>query len=269
MGVPYFIVVEEHEYEAYKAVVKGTVLVLPQRYLDEYDTFWPREEDNKTGPGPARNFCWDHAIENGHAWHWVFDDNIERIMRFNDNMKTMCVTGTPLFVVEEFVLRYTNIAQAGLGYAIFCPQYERRPAIRFNTRIYSGLLIRNDIPFRWRGRYNEDTDLSLRCLKAGWVTAEFNAFLIDKRATQSMQGGNTAEFYAGEGTEKKSRMLAEMHPDVAKTVSRFHRDHHVVDYARFGKNKLIRRADYIEPEEANEFGMRLVPNPEFKRKTPS
>ena len=40
MGVDYFIIVEENEYENYKNVVKGKVLILPQKYKDEYDKFW-------------------------------------------------------------------------------------------------------------------------------------------------------------------------------------------------------------------------------------
>ena len=87
MGLHYFIVVEEHEFQQYSEVCKGEVLVLPQSYLDNYDTFWERDEDGKCGPGPARNFCWDHSIKNGHDFHWVFDDNIEAIERFNNNMK--------------------------------------------------------------------------------------------------------------------------------------------------------------------------------------
>jgi len=259
MGVPYYIVVEEDEYDKYHAVIaKGTVLILPKRYLEEYDTFWEKETDKRCGPGAARNFCWDHSIRNGHAWHWVLDDNIESVERFNNNQKVKCITGTPFYVVEDFVLRYENIAQSGMGYAIFCPSYDFRPPIRFNTRIYSCILIRNDIPFRWRGRYNEDTDLSLRALKAGWVTVEFNAFLTGKRATQTMGGGNTAEFYAQEGTLNKSKMLVEMHPDVATLTKKFNRWHHHVDYRPFKKNLLIRKKGVDIPNSINNYGMTLV-----------
>jgi hypothetical protein len=258
MGVSYYIVVEQHEYEEYKSVVKGKVLILPQKYLDEYDTFWERAEDNKCGPGAARNFCWEHSIENGHKWHWVMDDNIESFERFNHNMKIKCTTPKPFMAVENFVDRYENLAIAGLGYSIFCPASEARPSIRFNTRIYSCLLIRNDIPYRWRGRYNEDTDLSLRVLKDGWCTVEFNAFLIGKRATQTMKGGNTDEFYAQEGTLNKSQILVDMHPDVAKLTKKFNRWHHHVDYKPFKKNLLIFKDEYVAKYGTNEFGMILI-----------
>jgi hypothetical protein len=53
-----------------------------------------------------------------------------------------------------------------------------------------------------------------------------------------MSGGNTKEFYKHEGTKPKSKMLADLHPDVAKVVWRFNRWHHHVDYKPFKKNKL-------------------------------
>ena len=90
------------------------------------------------------------------------------------------------------------------------------PPFVVNTRIYSCLLIENSAPYRWRGRYNEDTDLSLRVLKDGLCTIQFNAFLCGKVTTQRMKGGNTKEFYSDEGTLPKSQMIADLHPDVPR-----------------------------------------------------
>ena len=210
----------------------------------------------RVGPGAARNFCWEHSIENGFDWHWVMDDNIESFERANKNRKIRCVDGTYFKAVEDFVLRYTNIGQAGLAYAFFCPALEYRPAYVTNTRIYSCLLIRNDVPYRWRGRYNEDTDLSLRMLKDGWCTVQFNAFLQGKMTTSKLRGGNSKEFYDKEGTKKKSQMLADMHPDVAKVTWLFNRWHHKVDYRPFSRNKLIKKDIEIE-DCVNDYGMEL------------
>tara|TARA_Y100000593_G_C4287184_1_gene326172 strand:+ start:884 stop:1762 length:879 start_codon:yes stop_codon:yes gene_type:complete len=258
LNIPYKIVVEKQEYKKYaKEINSKNILILPQKYLDEYDTFWERSKDNRTGPGPARNFCWEHSIKSGYEWHWVFDDNIESIERFNNNLKIKCKTSTPLYIVEDFVLRYKNIVQAGFGYSIFCPATDFRPPVRFNTRIYSNQLIKNNIPYRWRGRYNEDTDLSLRILKDGYCTVEFNAFLIGKRGTQTMSGGNTDEFYKEEGTLNKSQMLVDMHPDIAKLTKRWNRWHHYVNYKPFKKNKLIKKKDIAIKNRINEYGMIL------------
>lgn len=258
MGVPYYIIVEENEYNEYKSVCAGNVLTLPTKYKAEYDSFWT-DKDPRTGPGPARNYAWDHSIENGFSHHWVLDDNIESFERFNKNMKIRCSDGAPFYIMEDFCLRYTNIAQAGPQYSIFCPASESRPPIAFNTRIYSCLLINNSIPFRWRGRYNEDTDLSLRLLKAGWCTVQFNAFLQGKRATQTVGGGNSKEFYDNEGTLNKSKMLVEMHPDVAKLTKKFNRWHHHVDYSSFKKgNILIKKEGHNFANQNNDYGMKLL-----------
>ena len=126
------------------------------------------------------------------------------------------------------------------------------------------LLIRNDIPYKWRGRYNEDTDLSLRVLKDGWCTVQFNLFLGEKLTTQRKQGGNTEEFYSKDeqGTIPKSQMLVDMHPDVTKLVWKFNRWHHQVDYSGF-KQKLILKEEYKNTDnKINEYGMKIVRIPE-------
>lgn len=257
MESDYYIVVEENEYSEYKKRVKGKILVLPKKYKTEYDTFW-QDNDPRTGPGPARNFCWDHSISNGYSHHWVMDDNIESIERYNNNMKVKCETTTPFYVMENFVLRYTNIALAGPNYSHFCPASEGRRPLYFNTRIYSTLLINNSIPYRWRGRYNEDTDISLRALKDGWCTVQFNTFLQGKRATQTLKGGNSDEFYEKDGTYMKSKMLVDMHPDVSKLIKQYNRWHHYVDYKPFKKNILKYRKGYRPVNTENNYGLKLV-----------
>ena len=245
-------------YEKYQEIIpKEQILILPQRYKDEYDVFWD-DDDPRVGPGAARNFCWEHSIENGFDWHWVMDDNIESFERNNKNRKIRCVDGTYFKAIEDFVLRYKNIGQAGLGYAFFSPSLYYRPVFVMNTRIYSCLLIRNDTPYRWRGRYNEDTDLSLRMLKDGWCTVQFNAFLQGKMTTSKLRGGNSKEFYDEEGTKKKSQMLADMHPDVARVTWLFNRWHHKVDYRPFAINKLILKdADFNQEPNIDNYTMDL------------
>lgn len=256
LGIPYYIVVEKDEYDEYASVIdKKNIIVLPQKYLDNYDTFWPRAKDNKTGPGPARNFAWQHSIDNGFKWHWVFDDNVSCFYRLNKNRRIPVSDGTIFRCMEDFCDRYENIAQAGPNYLSYAPDREILPPYILNWRVYSMLLIRNDIPYRWRGRYNEDTDLSLRAMKDGWCTIQFNAFLGDKATTQTMKGGNTAEFYTEEGTKNKSQMLVDMHPDLAKLWLAYDRWHHKVDYTPFKKNKLKFKNHYIKKQGINNYGM--------------
>lgn len=261
MGVPYHIVVESQEADLYRAVVNPalcTVLVLDPAYQRSYETCDDLGDAKGKGPGPARNFAWDHAIASGHAWHWVVDDNIQAFYRLNQNAKIQVVDGAGFRAMEDFVQRYENVGMAGPQYEHFVPRKAVKPPFTLNTRVYSCNLIRNDVPFRWRGRYNEDTILSLDMLKAGWCTILFSAFLQNKVATQRLKGGNTDEFYAKEGTLAKSRMQVAVHPDVSRLVWRFNRWHHHVDYRPFKKNRLIRKPDVVIPEGTNEYGMRLV-----------
>ncbi len=258
MGVPYRVVIEAQEWREYCTVIDpARLLVLDPAYQRDYDTFDELGDTKSKGAGAARNFIWDHAIAEGHAWHWVMDDNIAWFARFNNNLKVAVSDGTIFRCMEDFALRYTNVAMVGPQYEMFVPRKKKWPPYVANTRIYSCNLIRNDVPFRWRGRYNEDTDLSLRMLKAGWCTIQFNAFLQKKMPTQTLKGGNTDAFYAKEGTLPKSEMQVKMHPDVSRLIWRFSRWHHYVDYTKFKSNKLIRRSGIDVPDGIDDYGMRL------------
>ena len=259
MGVPYKMVIEKSELEQYSKVIdRKKLLILPQSYLDEYDTCDDIGNNRSKGPGAARNFAWDYAQSIGSGRHWVMDDNLDAFHRMNRNAKWECETGSIFKAAEDFVDRYENVPVAGLNYYSFCKTTDNVPPFIINTRIYSCLLIDNSAPYRWRGRYNEDTDLSLRVLKDGLCTIQFNAFLCGKVTTQRMKGGNTKEFYAEEGTLPKSQMIADLHPDVAKVVWRFNRWHHHVDYRPFKKNKLIRKDEICIQNSVDNYGMILV-----------
>lgn len=254
MGVKHFIVCEKFEEELYKKNTNATILVLPQKYLDEYDTCDNLGNAKSKGPGAARNFCIDHSAK--YKRHWVMDDNLDAFHYLNRNEKYEVECDSTLRAAEDFVDRYSNVPVAGFNYYSFCKKTDKVPPFIINTRIYSCLLIENSSGYRWRGRYNEDTDLSLRVLKDGLCTIQFNAFLCGKVTTQRMGGGNTKEFYANEGTLPKSQMIVDLHPDVSKVVYRFNRWHHHVDYRKFKGNKLIKVNNTVYTGIDN-YGMRL------------
>jgi len=258
MQVPYYIIVENQEYQDYASVIAAhKILILPTSYQDAYETCDELGSDKSKGPGPARNFAWEHSTSLGAARHWVMDDNIASFQRLNRNLMVKVSSGTIFKAAEDFVDRYENVYISGFNYDFFVQSKEVHPPFIRNTRIYSCLLIQNNIPYRWRGRYNEDTDLSLRVLKDGHCTIQFNAFIQEKAQTQTLKGGNTEEFYAKEGTLPKSKMLADLHPDCAKVTWKFNRWHHHVDYRRFKRNPLIKK-DAPIPQGINNYGMRLV-----------
>jgi hypothetical protein len=259
LGVPFRVIVEEQEFDEYAKVVGGeNLLILPKKYKEEYELMDDLGLTKSTGPGPARNFAWDHSLSEGHTWHWVLDDNIDDFHRLHRNTKCFFRTNVNFVATEDFIDRYENVAIAGFNYSCFCKQDSKANPYVLNTRIYSCLLIRNDIPFRWRGRYNEDTILCLDVLSSGWATIQLNAFLQDKVTTQRMSGGNSKDFYSVEGTLAKSKMLADAYPDVASVVWKFNRWHHQVDYSSFKNNPLKRKASFIPQNKVNEYGLKLI-----------
>ena len=268
--VPHYISVEPQDYDDYDKALDTfgirdyvTLLLLPF-------------SNHGDGPGRARNWCWDHSMSRMEAEkHWVLDDNISDFYRLHKNVRIRVGSGAIFKAAEDFVDRYENIPISGFQYRFFIAPNQKYPAYVKNTRIYSCLLIDNSCQHRWRGRYNEDTDICLRVLKDGDCTIQFNAFMQGKAATQTVKGGNTEEFYHKENTENdkfkktgynaqgtinKSQMLVDMHPDVARLVWRYGRWHHYVDYGPFKKNKLIYKPGVREAlnNKVNNYGMRLI-----------
>ncbi len=259
IGCKHYMIVEESQYENYKATVDSnwvTLLILPQKYLDEYDTFDDFGATKSKGPGAARNFAWDHSISLGFKRHWVMDDNIKKFYRMLGAKRIIVNDGAIIRAMEDHADQYENVYMSGPHYKCFAVPTESLLPFIMNTRIYSCNLILNDIPYRWRGRYNEDTDLSLRILKDGHVTLQYYAFLADKMGTQTVKGGNSAEFYFKEGTMPKSQMLVDMHPDVAEIAFKFGRWHHEVNYRPFKRNRFIPvKNPYLNSD--SEYGMKL------------
>jgi hypothetical protein len=269
MEVSHFVVVEPFEVDSYKESLENDfakVLEMDLKFKDDYDTFSDLGNLKSTGPGAARNFCWEHSIKNNFKRHWVMDDNAnEGFHLLHQNNKIKCRSGAYFKAIENWVDRFENIAIAGLNYTKFAMEPSKSSPYTLNTRIYSFLLIDNSVKYRWRGRYNEDTDLSLRVLKDGLCTVQFNSFLAGKVTTQKVKGGNTEEFYDAEGTMNKSKMLADMHPDVAEVVWKFNRWHHSVDYTGY-KQKLKPLVDFKLLKRVDNLGLKIINTDETSTK---
>ena len=269
MKVHHYIAIEPQDEKPYELALKkfdlsnyAILLILPF-------------SNHNDGPGRARNWCWDHSKEIlGTEWHWVMDDNIADFYRLEKNFRYRVENGALFRSCEDFCDRYENVKMGGLQYRFFIAPNQKYPPYVTNTRIYSCNLIKNDTVHRWRGRYNEDTDLSLRILKDGDCTVQFNHFLQGKCATQTVKGGNTEEFYHveatdneefeetgynPEGTIKKSQMLVDMNPDVCRIVWKYGRWHHFCDYGPFKKNKLKYKPEFKDiPRGINNYGLVLT-----------
>lgn len=245
LKIPYKIVIEKSEYQKYKTIINTEdILVLPF--------------ENK-GLTATRNWLWDHVERNLKCERfWTFDDNIDGLYRFNKNLKVQVSDGTILKVIEDFTNRYENVVVSGMNYFMFVKRKFKIPPVTLNTRVYSNMLIKTNIPFRNELFFNDDTDLCLRILKSGLCTVLFNAFLIMKTTTMSIKGGMT-DYY--ERTNKRKEFAEELqkaHSDVVKLTWKFNRWHHQVDYSPFKKNKLILKKGMKIPKGVNNYGMKLV-----------
>ncbi len=278
MGAMYRVVIEESEYDDYAAVINpNKLLVLPEGFRE--NPKWARRCENTGllgGSIPVRNWVWEHSIAEGHKRHWILDDNIWHFYRAHNNRKTKVLTPTPFRVCEDFTDRYTDVKMSGMNYANLCPGYSKRPPYYHNTRVYSCILLANDVyengELYWRGKYNEDTDLSLRLMKAGYHTYLFNAFVCGKCATLTMKGGNTKEVYgldqagtkharAGSDFDHRrafAESLHAQHPGEVKITQKFGRWHHHIDYRVFQNKKPTKKPGLNIPKGGNNYGMKLV-----------
>ena len=248
IGINYRIVIEAQEFDDYASVIdEAKILVLPFSNLGK-------------GSIPARNWVWEHSISEGHTRHWILDDNISGFGRLNNNRKIKVKTSATFRAVEDFTDRYENVKMSGMNYRFFVPEGSTRKPYMMNTRIYSCILLSNDIEHRWRGKYNEDTDLSLRILKDDHCTLLFNAFFCDKIGTLKMKGGNTEEVYADSNNRRDfAESLREQHPDLVKVVWRYERWHHEVNYSVF-KQKLqrVKNYDQIVSKGVDNYNMKMI-----------
>lgn len=231
-NLDYLIAVEPQEYELYvnKLGVKR-VLKLPFSNLG-------------LGSFPARNFCWEHSIKLGYTHHWLFDDNIKSFYKWINGKRCQIKNiKTSLSYIENYTLK-NNIDLAGFEEYNFVRRIPKNP-FKYNCHLYSALLIKNSLPYRWRLKYNEDVDLCLQVLHNGGTTASCVYYLANKVSTAyKMKGGNQDELYKGNDPKKKllkAKMLEAQWPQYAKTVIRFKRFHHFVDWKVFKNNGINSR----------------------------
>jgi hypothetical protein len=228
-NINYLIAVEPQEYDLYcEKLGVNRVLKLPFSNLG-------------LGSYPARNYCWEHAKAKGFKYHFLFDDNIFHFRKWVNGKRIKWENiSSALIYVEDYTLK-NNIDICGFEEPNFVVTLPKNP-FKNNCHVYSAMLIKNDIPYRWRLKYNEDVDLCLQVLHNGGKTSSCVYYMANKETTANKQkGGNQTELYQGNKAEKnllKAKMLQAVWPQYVKTVIRFNRHHHLIDWKQF-KNKSI------------------------------
>ena len=268
MNCPYKIVVEPDEYKNYNEYIhEDKILVLPEEYLNK-----------NQGGIPARNFIWEHASSNGFKKHWILDDNIDGFLRWNYNTQKKVNSGVVFKMLEDYTDRYENIGLCAMSYFYSIPSISvGRAMIIVNSRAYSCILINNELldktltDGRWLGRYNEDTDLTIRVLQSNLSTFLFNNILSNKKTSGTMKGGNTDSIYDGgshNGYQLKYDELKNKYPDIVKLKNNSHKDgrpHHHINYSKITNSKPILKEEYKNiDKEDNEYNMVFMVKEEYE-----
>jgi len=263
MGLDYYLCVEPNEYEQYIAnpkVVQSKVLILPENF-----------SERGQGAVPVRNFVWEHAVQSGHSKHWQLDDNIHGMFRWNNNLQKKITDGVVFRVMEDFSDRYKNLGLVSPQIQSFAPHIKTNyPAVLLNTRAYCCILINHELldqrlEERWRGKYNDDTDLSLRVLSTGDIcTANFLAFLSGKLTSGRTKGGMAKMYknHSHDGYWKKFEALRKVWGELITFTNKKHvdgRPHHHIEYTKHFTQKLVLKEGVEKTNEINEYNMIFGP----------
>ena len=248
-GVPYTVVVEPSQVEAYtRAGYGGKLLVLPE---------------NSKGLVYARNWITDHSRAAGEVRHWQIDDDIKSIYRVANGHRIKCDSGAAFRASEDFADRYENVALLSLNSMFFVPVSRghtqfKWPPFLLNHRCYTDILFLNALQNRWRPPNNEDADMTLQVLADGWCTVLINAFLINTETTMTQKGGQTEAFMAGARLQMV-KALERRWPGVVKVGRRFgHPQHFIKDnWAGFDTKLKLKPGIDLASMKPNEYGLKL------------
>ena len=250
IGVDYKLIVEPQELEDYaKSVPRENMIVLPEKYLNK-----------NQGGIPARNFIHHLNCADDVYAYWILDDNIPDYIFLDHNRRYKVRDAIAFRMVEDCMDNFDNCYLASHQQKYHAPPLDYRNIIQYQGRAMSSILIRTDITDViglndegdiWRGKYNEDVDLSIRVLKKGLPTLLFINMNQDKVATGSDKGGNTDSIYMEDGNGSgvlKTKEILEKHPDCVKPEWRYGRLHHKIVTKHFEDNgeKLIKSKDFKE-----------------------
>lgn len=245
-GIESRIVVEPHEESAYSARWgRERIIVKPDIYQTNFDPLDRFSTDSMTlGPGPARNCILATAREEGHDWYWSMDDDVTRFMRHHrDRSFTPAENLVDFFIeLENDITQYKNVA---IGGPRIRSQYEQQHRFIKNRAVYGRCFLhRTTTGINVRGRFNEDTVLSLEHLIAGWCTMIFNTHQLDSPEPTTKPGGCTETVYQY-GRELRFKHMAAAFPKFVGTRIKNGKYCSKIQWSKhFGRRPLIPDPNY-------------------------
>jgi hypothetical protein len=266
-NIDFKLVIESDEYDLYKQNIDEKYLLKVQNY-----------SKRNCGGIPVRNFCFRDSVKNGFKAHWVLDDNIYGYELIYKSKKLRCYNPCIFTMVEDYFNLHKNIGMIGYNYSMFCIACNNPHPIIKNCHLYSSMLINNDIFTDcktinkypkikngkkvkiiergiWRGKYNEDVDLNIRCIKNGWNVISTNTIVSGKATTKTQKGGNSDTIYKDDDySYHKTMSLVNQHPLYVECVKKYNRFHHKVDWIKLQKdypNELKLKDEYKNKDLTN------------------
>lgn len=188
-GIPYTLVVEPHEYDAYaQRFPAADVLRLPE---------------SDRGVWYVRQFILEYCRENNIDWYWQFDDNIKRFV----GAGKPCTATEALAYAEQLVKEYANLAMVSFDYQ----QYAFRQRVEYSVNRRAACAV-----LTWSGPGGdyipidpkEDVDFQLQRLAAGMSTILIHRYAMEKPPMGCGGKGGCHDMYAsGKHVESAKRML--------------------------------------------------------------
>lgn len=228
-NIDFKLVVESDEYDLYNQKIN-------EKYLLKVDNY----SKLNCGSIPVRNFVFNHSVKNGHSAHWILDDNIAGYELVYKGKKLRCYNSCVFTMVEDFYDLHKNIGMIGHNYSMNVISTSHNSPYTKNCNLYSSMLINNNIyddcktdDGIWRGKYNEDVDLNIRCIQQKWNVVKVSTIVCGKTTTKRIKGGNTDTIYRDDDfSYHKTMSLVKQHPLYVKALQKFNRTHHFVNWKK-------------------------------------
>lgn len=285
-GVKHFMVIHKEQMNDYKKYATAemkqytTFIEFDDSYKLKYETCdnIPHTVKN-AGSGAERNFAWDYSKKLGSKAHWLMDDNmaffhITGKTPKGSYIRKKCTAkdfADKWHKAEHFFNKYENLLMLELAQNDFFFQLHKL-TYALNTRCFSCNLIWNDMPLRWRGRYNEDVILSTDVMVSGYCIASYiGGVRKSKQSARCAIGGNhaiktgdTESLYADGfdykySSEDKTNLLLKVYPKYYRKVIKYGRIHH--EYNRVALKEIT--STNLIP--AKVYGEKILDYSKFKK----
>ena len=173
-GIPYKVVVEPQDADAYSETVGKDNLVILER--------------NDQGIAYARTSIKYHSESLGEKYHWQMDDDMKHFSIRTGGKNVKVGLKNNIAIMEYVTELFDNIAISGMGNDVFA--WSKPAPIKENQIACGCFLVNNSVDNYWRYGTVEDIDYTLMCLEKGYSTFVFSHIVFTSPPSGTNKGGN-------------------------------------------------------------------------------